>query len=352
MKQRFIVITLLLCVIFSSTIPVCAVEAKDENKIILECVGHGEFLVRKSLTDAAENKPVDKAEFATAGEIVSANSFDGDEILRVSAEKYLIKTADDTYMLADKITINPNDLALVKQVLQHYEISSRYINQIEEVICHQKELKNNDFFIELFVPADISNDSGTKGGQITNSYYTYTDSQGDKWKMRDISIKYSNLSSGMVSKSGTTTKSYASAFVNVVISAAGTVSKTVSVFGVGKSLYDAYVAIHGTVQYSSGGDRTYSSAIFDRIEKTSQVYAEASGSYVTGKTSHKAWVNRLDTYQYYGATGESELIKPSVNEIHYSQYWDNNEKTLSHIGWEDYIEIKLYNTTVALSGTN
>lgn len=211
---------------------------------------------------------------------------------------------------------------------------------------------NDSFSIESFVPSTISNDVSINAGTTETSYYSYRDSAGTTWRLRDVRVKYSHLSSGMIAYSGALAKNRAEAFVNYMVSAIGTISKTVSVFGWGKSLYDWYAAVRGPVQYSSGEDYTSSSVIFDRIEKESQYYVSTTQSYATGKISHKTWTDRLDTYQYYAATGEAEFFQPTVNVEHYSQYWENNEKTISRCGWEDYHKAKLYDTIVVMSGTN
>lgn len=354
MKKEKIISTLLIAAILLGSMPsVCAYNQEDkrstEDTIKLEYVGHGEFKLNNLTKETAVD--INNIDSVKCGSVITAQSTNNSSIYQFSDEKYLMKVDNDTYLLADKKDININDFEQNRRIFNQYDINERSIESMEQVIASQIELGNDEFSIEIYVPSAVNSEPATRG-TTTTSYYSYVDEHGDTWSLRDISIKYSNLSTPMVDKNGTSALSQSQAFANVVISATGTVSNVVSAFGVGASLYDLYVAIRGPVAYSSGSDRTYSLAVFDRIEKQSQFYSEGAGQYVDGKISHKVWVNRLDTYQYYGATGYSELIKPSVNREHYSQYWDNNAMTILPSGWEDYITIQLYDTTIVLNGTN
>lgn len=173
--------------------------------------------------------------------------------------------------------------------------------------------------------------------------------------MKDANIKYVNLTSSMVEFEGTNAKAQAEGFVNVVVSAVGTVSKTISVFGVGKSLYDLYKAAVGPVDYGRGGDRTNSLLVYDRIVKRTSVYQTGVDEYIEGCVSQKVWLNRLDTYQFYGATGVAKLLQPSINKEHFSENFNNPSMAILMAGpiyFDEPIRAKLYNTTVVLVGEN
>jgi ACT domain-containing protein len=132
------------------------------------------------------------------------------------------------------------------------------------------------------------------------------------------------------------------------------IKKTVSAFGIGQSLYSLYRSIVGPVSYGSGGDRTYSLIVFDRIVKTTSVYISATNEYREGCISQKVWLNRLDTYQFYAATGVAKLLQPSLNVAHCSENYDNPIMAITSISrYVDLpIKAKLYNETVVLVGEN
>lgn len=114
----------------------------------------------------------------------------------------------------------------------------------------------------------------------------------------------------------------------VQISVVGIGSKTISVFGLGKSLYDLYVAARGPVLSSRSTDQSSSVALYDRKEKLSQYYATALAKYVDGKTSHKIWMNKLETRQLYNGDPTFHDETKPLNTVEYSQYWDNNAMTI------------------------
>lgn len=327
----------------------------ETDTIQLRSVGHGEFMINDAISTQTENI-ANTASDAVAGEVIFAEPTADVEILKTSEGKYLVQVTEDSYLLTDKVNVELDDVNASRQILEEYNVPEKNIQEMEEIITYQKSIGNDEFAVDLYLPSEISavstGDVSTLGMTTKTTYYTYEDAKGTEWKMRDVNTKYTNVPTGMIEEKGVTAKEKAQAFVNVVLSAVGTKNVPVSLFGVGKSLYDLYVLNQGPVAQSKSGDYTSACAIYDRIEKVSQNYIQATGKYVSAKTSHKVWINRVDTYQFYSSTGKSDSSQVSVNKEKYSQYWDNGEKTLAKIGWEDYVTIKLYNTTVVLSGTS
>lgn len=353
MKKKMMSLALALVMCMTLCVPALAHDntetSKSDNSVTLKSVGHGEFTL-----DSYTGKGLvagQQAAHAEYDDTVIAQPTNDSDILKVSDTKYLVQATDTSYILTDKISISINNFEDTLDMLYEHGVSERSIQSMRQTIVDQQGLGNNDLAIDVYVPSEMSSGDATSRSTTSTSYYTYKDSTGYTWKLKDINIQYTNLSSPMVEENGTGVLNKAKGFVNLVITAVGTISKTVSAFGTGQSLYDAYVAIRGPVVSTSGSDRTYSLVVFDRTEKESQVFAEVPNSYIAGKVSHKALVRRMDTYQYYAATGYSELIKPSINKEHYTRYWNNNEMTVSRTGWEDYISIKLYDTKVLLNGT-
>lgn len=110
-----------------------------------------------------------------------------------------------------------------------------------------------------------------------------------------------------------------------------------------------YKAIVGPVTYGSAGNKTYSLAIYDRIVKTTSVKINAT--YETGCVSQNVRLNRLDTYQLYGATGVAKFIQPSLNVEHCPENFHNPKMAILNFANPYYdlpVKMKLYDTTIIL----
>ncbi len=360
MKKRILAIVLS-AVMFCSLMPAAfaadrIVEADVPESIRMESIGHGEFVINKSPLKAL--KPaINTAASAEKGDTVLVTPTKDEEIFQTSDGKYLVQATESSYLLTDKVSVDVDSVENSRSMMEAYDIPSKTIDEMKAVAAAQKAIGNDEFSVDLYVPSAISGgDIVPYAGTTTVSYYNYKDKTGYSWKMKDVSIKYSNLhSSDWLKYQGSGTLSKAKATVNVILAAAGTINtigKFTTAAGVVASLYDLYVAIRGPVVSSDGRDYMSSMIIFDRIEKQTHVSNATTGTYQLAKTSHKVWVNRLDTYQFYAKKGVSQLVKPNVNKVHYSQYWGNGEKAVSRIGWEDYVKCTLYGVTVKLNGVN
>lgn len=341
--KKLLMFILVLSLVSSMIVPAFAYDqekvdanSKDSHIVRMESVGHGEFKVSNNQN-------------SLTGNFVSAEKVNNDEELKISDDKYLIKVTNDTYLLTNKINVNASNFEKCESLLQGYNVDEQHIKSIQEVIEFQKALNNNDFLVEIYVPDTYDSDANALSAASETNYYTYTDRYGQRWSMRDIVIKYSNVWTPMITKKGTSAKEKSDAFVNVVISGIGIASTSVSVFGVGKSLYDLYVAARGPVVSSRSTDQSNSSALYDRIEKLSQYYAPALAKYVDGKTSHKVWMNKLETRQLYNGNPNPFDTTVTINKVAYSQYWDNNAMTIQPYGWEDYLKFKMYDATIILN---
>lgn len=354
--KKLLMFILVVSIVSSMIVPAFAygqdevdVDLKDLDIVRMESMGHGEFKVSNNQTSLPTQKSMSAVSTET-GDFVFAEKVDSDEELKISSNKYLIKVDSDTYLLTNKINIDTNNFEKCESMLQEYNVEEQHIKNIQQVIEFQKELKNNDFCVEIYVPDTYDNDANTLSAETETAYYTYTDKWGQRWSMRDIVVKYSNVWTTAVTKEGTTAKAKSDAFINVVISGVGLVSPPIAVFGVGKSLYDLYVAARGPVVSCRSTDQSISAALFDRKEKLSQYYAPALAKYVDGKTSHKVWMNKLETRQLYNGNKNPFDRTLTINKVEYSQYWDNNAMTIQPYGWEDYLKFKMYDTNVKLDG--
>lgn len=319
-----------------------------------ESIGHGEFRIAPSNSIAS-----DEVEDVEIGKVIIAYPTNDEEIFKISKDKYLLENTSNSYLLTDKINIDTENFDKNQRIFSKYSISSELITNMQEVVDSQKKLGNTEFSIELYAPSilndkdmpsmDSISERVAEAPKYTN--YKYKDKTGYTWNMRDCTIAYRHLHAGPVKKEGTSALSLSKAFANVVVSGAGIASTTISVFGVGKSLYDLYKAAKGPVISGSGGDLSTAVLIYDRLQKETSMMAQATGKYMPGKNSHKVWFNRLDTYQLYGSNGQSFSGKNSINKTYYSKHWNDSEAALSRIDFEDYLRVKLYDVTIVLKGT-
>lgn len=235
-------------------------------------------------------------------------------------------------------------------------ISDYLREDMQKVIDTQKKLNNEDLIIEIYAPGFAYNGIQPLADEpLGVRYYNYYYG-GHIYRMKDYSVKYFNLSSGLIEKNGTITLNHAKAFTNFVVSAAGAVSKTVTAFGIFSSAYDLYKTYCGEVVTGISSDRIYTNLIYNRIIKETYAPDPVYGDYPNaGCISHKAWLDRHDTYQYYGATGNSYLSKPSLNTEHFSENFEDPapEAILNGISStyiDGFLSTTIFNTTVRLMG--
>lgn len=331
---------------------VFAVDSKEavEGTVQFTSVGHGEFKLNNHASFFS-NKASDSVN-ASTGDTIVAYPTEDEEIFETSDGKYLTHAYDDSYLLTNRIALDVDNLEQYKAIFESNDISDMYAN-IEDTVAEQKALGNKAFSVDVYVPDLLGNEGASVAGGTTtvSPEYTYRSSGGVAYRMKDYTAKYFNCTHRPVYWDGTQSKVSAKALVNIMISIAGIGATYISVFGVGVSLYDLYKNAHGEVINSSSSDSVEVSVVYDRLEKETKFFLTSAQNFVSGKTSHKVWLNYLHSDQYYKAKGTHHVDDTFVNRSHYSKYWDNNEQTIARIGKEAYLKVTYYNSTVILNGT-
>ncbi len=347
------------------------------------------FTTTVSASDSTQQKGVENAETITlspnghgeyaktdekSSNTITATATEDAEIYHIENEKYVVLTANDTYLLVDKVDIPIDTFSKEASVFKDYNVPEELIADIEKTIAEQNNLGNKDLEVAVFAPSlvktetnavlnptsnlantvQLMNDIAAFGdNEITPlwsevlqpTYYTY-----NGYSLMDYMVKYWNSSTGMVERTGVSVKTIADTFIDFSVTAAGVVSKCVAfpAYGILTSALDVYQAIKGPVAYGSNSDRMYTNVIYDKILKSTQVYDY--GGWNVGCISEKVWINRHDTYQFYSSTGESYLNQFSINQVYYTDKYLNPAATAvmyySYIRWRDTpVQIQIYSTT-------
>jgi len=362
--KKIICLISIISLLIVGTVPINAYnEMLCENLItteyfVAEYNGHGEYTVHK--INGSINNNSDKKTMLPEN-MISIIPTEDDEMYYVSDNKYLVNVYDDKYILAEKVTINSKLYDDNIVIFDNYNIPEDVKNNIESVMISQMEMGNNDLGIELYVPAAVSSDVQIMANEpLGTTYYNY-EYDNIIYHMMDYSVKYYNLSTGMIERTGTSALATAKTFTDFVLSIPGVVvdeivEHVISAFGLFESAYDLYVAICGPVVYGSSGDRLYTSLIYDRIVKYTYVQDPVFGDYPEPScVAHKVWLNRHDTYQYYSSTGESHLAKESINMEFYTPNFRNPAPAAIENGFGscqvDFpFQVTIHGTRVILTG--
>lgn len=270
-------------------------------------------------------------------------------------DQYLVLANDNTYILTDEVIVDIDDYAANETTFNQYDISDDMREEMDAVITAQKTLGNDDLEIVVYAPSNVSSGIQPRGNApIGTTYYEHY-ANGITYKMKNYTVAYRNLSTGMIEKKGTGTLSQAKAWTNFVVSAVGAVSKTVGAFGIFSSAYEAYKASKGAVVTGSSSDHMYTNLVYDRLMKETYA-ADIYGDYILGCVSYKVWLNRHDNYQYYGSTGRAYYGSDTLNTEHYSENFNYPSPTaIQNAGGGYYIDgfqyTKVFGKTVRLMGT-
>lgn len=349
--KKIISILLSLVAIFTLTIPTLAVQTDYQQNatIAFSNNGHGQFAIT-SETPPNTNSIIGKSE-----ETIVATKTKNDEIYHYKENQYLVQASESTYLLTNKIDINVDNFTVNEATLNFYSVSANMREDMVAVIEAQKAIGNDELEISIYAPSfDYSNAVLLANEPVGTSYYTYNHN-GYTYYMKNHTIEYRNLSTGMKAKNGTSALSTAKAWGNFIVSAVGTVSDAVAGFGIFSSAYELFKAYRGEALVGSSDDQLYTNLIYDRLMKETSV-RDIDGEYIIGNCSYKAWLNRHDCYQFYSDNGESYFDELSLNSVHFSENFENpNLSAVQHYGGSFYIDGFLYTEllghTVLLMGT-
>lgn len=296
----------------------------------------------KSFFNCGDGRYIDLASTRTAltnySDVIEATPTKTDGILWIEESLYLVETTDSFYTLAEKVRLNSHNSSANETIYYAYNIPEKLQKDIAENIARENANGNLEFSVDLYVPPRAS-------GQSTQEL-TYTTENGHKCK--DYVVTYSNCRTEPVDKNGKNAKSHADALINFTLSAAGCASVVVGLFGAGKSAYDLFVDLFGSVPAGTQDDLTYTLLVYDKKTKDTFYYNPYIEEWEEGCFSYFVQMKRNDTYQYYGANGNSYLWKTDLSTKYTSEhYYDPEFAVLSApVCYIDApISIELYGTS-------
>lgn len=355
--KKTIIFLLVLCTLVSISSPALAYipDLSFSDGVVMQYNGHGEYTITNAINSIFPKTKSDSKSISV-GDAVFAEATNDSDIYRIDSDRYLTLARDNTYLLSDKISVNIDNFSSNEEVFDRYKISEDLRVDMENVIDTQRELGNNDLVIEVYAPSITSSGVQLFGNEpIGEFYYTYVGDYGITYYLKDVTVKYSNLSTGMIKITGTNILAKAKGFISIAIDIGSSLNKTVnafsSVLGFIGSAYDVYKAVSGEVYQGKSGDYMYTNLIYDRVLKATYV-REISGTYnMLSYMSYKAWLNRHDTYQYYGETGKGQLTQPSLNlEIYSPNFKDPAHEAVYGPLTDSYLYATIHGLKVKLSG--
>lgn len=299
MFKKFMCVFLSCITLTNLSIPAVAFQEQNDS-IVLTDIGHGEYTTMSVFSD--ENDLTS----------IQATPFMNDDVLQVSADSYLTKVGSDTYQLTHKVDL----LDSSGKSTTDYPIPENIINRADEIISEALENGNSDIEVFVLVPEKIDASSRSVKSEET-SYYEYNGKQ-----MKDYKLIARNHNTGFADVSGKRAKATATKIKDFLITSAGMASKAVSLFSLGMSAYDVFVAAYGPVRQEADGDILEAAVIYDTIVKYTYM-KDPAGYYQEGCVSYKAWVNKATVYQFYEDNGEEDIEQVSINEEYFSENYDD-----------------------------
>lgn len=342
--KKLLSLLLSLSILFSMSISALAYESQSfsNDEIVLRSNGHGEYSLINSASSNLKNS------MKNSDDIITAMPTADSEIYHIKDNQYLTLTHDNNYLLTDKITIQIDNFSANEETLNQYDVSDDLRDEMRAVIAAQKSLGNNDLAIELYAPSAVSNEIlPLVALPPETTYYTYR-LDGTTFNMKDYMLKYVHLSASKLEKNGSEALSKAKVWKDFAVSAGGAISKSVTAFGVFSSAYALFKEYRGEVITGSSNDQVYTNLVYDRVTKETYVQ-EFDGSYVKGCVSYKAWLDRHDSYQFYGSTGKSYFGQHKLDAEHYSENFRSPAVTAIRHGTTAYVDAFQYVTALDMT---
>jgi hypothetical protein len=359
-KQRWLCLATITMLIFNMIVPASAttqLQPISENVVMLYN-GHGEFVKTASNTASILNSLT--IETAKVGDVIFAEEINGSDMYRVEENIYLTQAYGSTYLLTERIMLDANTFSNNQEIFEEYDVPANLREEIRAVIEEQAEMGNDDMEIFLYAPAHSVPETNTQimaDEPLGTVYYNYN-YNGTVYRMKDYSVKFYPVATGMTEVAGgTTALNKAKSLKNFIMNLAGNFISSIDLFGLFESAYDVYVNYHGIVSGSTTSDQVCANLQYARILKQTYAPDLVMGDYPNaGCVSHKIWLEWCDIYQYFSTVGKSLYYKTDLNTEHYSPNFRNpapvaiaNGSSSFHI--DSYYTVKVLDKTFILNGT-
>lgn len=255
-------------------------------------------------------------------------------------EEYIYDTGTGVYQPVERIEVNLYDKSdLIDKLNQIYimeEVKKDILEKSDIAILNE----NTDAQAIIFGQPKTE----TRTQSTTN--YTYKNA-----KMQDQLVYYTNINTGYeYIKEGNQSNKIAKEISNLTVSIGGIVSKSLSVVGVVKSAYDAYVNLTGSAPISGHYDDYIQLKVtYDDYKKWT--YCDIGSGWQFGSETHKVRLTKTSLIQYYfNYNGGNEVTtNKDYNETIISPNYNNPAPQAYQFigsGRVELINGKIYNTTI------
>jgi hypothetical protein len=237
----------------------------------------------------------------------------------------LYQVRPDTYEVVQRHTSKLNDKDKINTIMNDSSISQEVKDDILKK--SQQQAGNNLATVDLYTPVSSNTTANTVTPMNTSDrYYTYTDSKGRKWNMKDTIVYYTNLESNwcdyvLGANPGTVsagTRDFSVTMLGLI--------KYVNIFTTGLSIWQNLMTATGCKTYYGGtSDKLQFNITYDVINKWTFVDMTGSGGWATGACTEYVYKKTIEWYTYLFTDSGGSSTSPTVtyNQTFMSPYFND-----------------------------
>lgn len=338
MKKSFrkrVLSAILAFTIAISCVPAYAVnyDVKEGSSVTFQSCGNGLYQI-------SNPSPIN---LHTRGTVIHATATKNSDIFHVSSNNYLVLSHDSSYVLTEKISVDINSFSPKNYPKIPFEV----LDGLQKDIETQFSRGNMDFTAAIYSP--VAENTYVSDSTLSNRAYWGSQYTCGPYTLKDYFVELGNANTGMVEKKGTNTNTWAKSLFNLIISAGGTVSTTISLFGVGISAFDFFVSLFGKVERTNTKDYISVDTVYNKIGKSTYVLDGDMWLFSLG--TQKATITQVNVYQFYADNGNTSYKNTMPNKVHKTENYDNPNMAIQMMGvgyMDPNIRYTVFDTTYAL----
>ena len=301
-------------------------EVSKNDVVVLKENDDGTFTLIGAVGGSGNRAPVQGV--TTSATVVRDQDMD---ILHLSGNQYLTKAYDNVYAKAERVDFNTESYEANIPLINEYDISDEYAQDIREIIESQKAVGNADVEISVYVGEEYP----AVNADMTEAEYTTLAAAANENVKEDILEARNYLTPWRDVVRGKTARDVAKSIANLVVATGGLISAPVSLFGAGMTALAEYQNFFNKqITVPAGSDWQQLRFKFDWLKKTSKVNTPAGA--LTGCISQKLWIAYYYHNQFFAQVGKEHQTSKYVNLNHKSKSWDDSKA----------IALKNYHSTV------
>lgn len=289
-------------------------EMSKNDVVVLKENDDGTFTLIGAVGGSGNRAPVQGT--TTSATVVRDQDMD---ILHLSGNQYLTKAYDNVYARAERVDFNTESYEANIPLINEYDISDEYAQNIQEVIESQKAVGNADVEISVYVGEAYP---AVNADATEAEYTTFATTTNENVKENILEIR-NYLTPWRDIVTGTTARDVAKSIVNLVVAGGGLASTSISLFGAGMTALAEYQNFFNEqITVPAGNDWQQVRFKFDWLKKTSKVNTPAGA--LTGCISQKLWIAYYYHNQFFAQVGKEHQTSKYVNINKSSKSWKNS----------------------------